>query len=117
MDTKASPGFIPSTRLRNLTPRGTIEGAASSLVASVPVLEWRAAPGEKEGMHSHPAMVVYVLSGSKIRFSTPDGKSDERQSAPGTVIWSEPITHAAENLGPGDAHSILIELKGKTAKK
>jgi len=100
-----------------LTPRGTIEGAASSLVASVPVLEWRAAPGEKEGMHSHPAMVVYVLSGSKIRFSTPDGKSDERQSAPGTVIWSEPITHAAENLGPGDAHSILIELKGKTAKK
>ncbi len=83
----------------------------------VRVLEWRAAPGEKEAMHSHPAMVFYVLSGSKIRSSTPDGKSDERQSAPGTANWSEPITHAVENLGPGDAHVILIELKGKTAAK
>ncbi len=83
----------------------------------VRVLEWRAKPGEKEPMHSHPAMVVYVLTGSKIRFTMPAGKSEERESKAGTPIWSEPQTHAAENLGPGEAHSLLIELKGQTAAK
>src|SRR5258707_15580944 len=32
--TRASPDFIPLTRLRNFTPCGIIEGSASSLVAS-----------------------------------------------------------------------------------
>jgi len=31
----------------------------------VRVLEYRLKPGEKEPMHSHPAGVVYVLSGAR----------------------------------------------------
>ena len=83
----------------------------------VRVLEWHAAPGEKEAMHSHPGMVVYVLAGTKMKFTTPDGKSEERESKAGTATWSEPVTHSGENLGPSEARVLLIELKGKTAAK
>jgi hypothetical protein len=38
----------------------------------VRVLEYRLKAGEKEPMHSHPAGVVYVLSGAKLKFSYPD---------------------------------------------
>ncbi len=83
----------------------------------VRVLEWRAAPGEKEPLHSHPGMVVYVLSGTKMRFTTADGKSEERESKAGTAVWSEPVTHSGENLGTSEAHVLLIELKGKTTAR
>jgi quercetin dioxygenase-like cupin family protein len=78
----------------------------------VRVLEFRAKAGEKEPMHSHPAMVVYAVAGSKIRLSTPDGRSEELETRPGTAIWSEAVTHAYENLGPPDAQILLIEMKG-----
>jgi quercetin dioxygenase-like cupin family protein len=39
----------------------------------VRVLEYRLKPGEKEAMHSHPAGVVYVLSGAKLKFTYSDG--------------------------------------------
>lgn len=82
----------------------------------VRVLDFHAKPGEKEPMHSHPAMVVYVLHDGKIRLTTPDGKSVERESKAGTAVWNEPQTHAYENLGPGEAHVVVVELKGKAAK-
>ena len=43
-------------------------------------------------MHSHPAGVVYVLSGAKLRFTFPDGKTEERAAAAGEAIWREPRT-------------------------
>ncbi len=43
----------------------------------VRVLEYRLKPGEKEPMHSHPAGVVYVLSGTKLKVSYPDGRTEE----------------------------------------
>lgn len=33
------------------------------------MLETRGKPGDKVGMHSHPANVVYVLNDSKVRFT------------------------------------------------
>jgi quercetin dioxygenase-like cupin family protein len=83
----------------------------------VRVLEFRAKAGEKEPMHYHPAAVVHVLSAGKARFTTPDGKSEERESTAGTVLWSDAVTHAYEYLGPGDAHVLIIELKGVPARK
>ena len=78
----------------------------------VRVLDFRAKAGEKEAMHSHPAALVYMLSSGKVRFLTPDGKSEEREIKEGTAVWSEAVTHAYENLGPADAHTLLIEMKG-----
>ena len=77
----------------------------------VRVLEYHLKPGEKEPMHSHPAGVVYVLSGAKLKFTFPDGRTEERSAATGETIWREPVTHAVENVGETEAHAIAIDLK------
>ena len=77
----------------------------------VRVVEYRLKAGEKEPMHSHSAGVVYVLSGAKIRFSYPDGRTEEKAAATGEAIWREPTTHAVENIGDTEAHVIAIDLK------
>jgi len=60
----------------------------------VRVLEYRLKAGEKEPMHSHPAGVVHVLSGAKLKFSYPDGRTEERAADTGETIWRDPTTHA-----------------------
>jgi quercetin dioxygenase-like cupin family protein len=77
----------------------------------VRVLEYRLQPGEKEPMHSHPAGVVYVLSGGTIKFTFPDGRTEEKAAATGETIWRDPVTHAVENTGKTEAHAIAIDLK------
>ena len=77
----------------------------------VRVVEYRLKAGEKEPMHSHSAGVVYVLSGAKIRFSYPDGRTEEKAAATGEAIWRDPTTHAVENVGDTEAHAIAIDLK------
>ena len=77
----------------------------------VRVLEYRLKAGEKEPMHSHPAGVVYVLSGAKLKFSYPDGRTEERAATTEETIWHEPTTHAVENVGDTEAHAIAIDLK------
>src|SRR5205814_5925295 len=65
----------------------------------VRVLEYRLKPGEKEAMHSHPTGVVYVLSRAKLKFTFPDGRTEERTAAAGKTFWRDSITHAVENVG------------------
>ena len=77
----------------------------------VRVLEYRLKAGEKEAMHSHPAGVVYVLSGAKLKFTYPDGRTEEKAAAIGETIWREPTTHAVENIGDTEARAIAIDLK------
>ena len=77
----------------------------------VRVLEYRLKVREKEPMHSHPAGVVYVLSGAKLKFSYPDGRTEEKAAATGEAIWRDPTTHAVENVGDTEAHAIAIDLK------
>ena len=78
----------------------------------VRVLEFRSKVGEKIPMHSHPACLVYTFNAGKTKFTTPDGKTVERETKAGQVTWNEPETHASENMGPGEAHALLIEMKG-----
>jgi quercetin dioxygenase-like cupin family protein len=77
----------------------------------VRVLEYRLKAGEKEPMHSHPAGVVYVLSGAKLKFSYPDGRAEEKSAATRETIWRDPTTHAVENVGDTEAHAIAIDVK------
>ena len=77
----------------------------------VRVMEYRLKAGEKEPMHSHPAGVVYVLSGAKLKFTYPDGRTEEKVAATGETIWRDPTTHAVENVGDTEAHAIAIDLK------
>ena len=77
----------------------------------VRVMEARLPPGAKEQLHSHPASIVYVLSGGKVRSHTPDGKAIERTYKDGDVVYREPLTHWAENIDNKTIHLLIVELK------
>jgi quercetin dioxygenase-like cupin family protein len=77
----------------------------------VRVMEATLPPGVKEAVHSHPAYVIYVLEGGKYRNYASDGKTTEGELKTGEVLFREPLTHAAENIGKTTMHMILVELK------
>jgi len=75
------------------------------------VLEAVLPPGAQEQMHSHPASIIYVLSGGTFRSHAPDGKTTDATLKDGDVIYREPLTHWAENTGTTTLHLIVVELK------
>jgi quercetin dioxygenase-like cupin family protein len=77
----------------------------------VRVLDVHAKPGEKVGMHSHPASTLYYLTDGKLKITYPDGRTEERTVKAGTSVWSEAVTHAVENVGANDFHEVHTELK------
>jgi quercetin dioxygenase-like cupin family protein len=77
----------------------------------VRVLEATLEPGVKEKLHSHPAYVIYVIAGGKVRTHNADGTVTEAEFHPGDVIYREPITHWAENIGNTTIRLELVELK------
>lgn len=76
----------------------------------VRVLEATLPPGHREQPHSHPANVIYVISGGKFR-SHAGGKVTESVLETGAVLYRDPLTHWAENTGNTTIHLILVELK------
>ena len=77
----------------------------------VRVVDFRLAKGATEKAHSHPTHVAVFLTEVKIRFTLPDGQTRLREARAGEIAYSEPTTHASENIGSADAHGILVELK------
>jgi quercetin dioxygenase-like cupin family protein len=77
----------------------------------VRVLEALLPPGVKEQQHSHPAYVIYVQTGGKVRNYASDGKITETELKDGEILYREPLTHAAENIGTTTMHFILVEMK------
>jgi beta-alanine degradation protein BauB len=77
----------------------------------VRVLDHLSNPGDKEGWHCHPAMVVHVVSGGTLRITTPDGKSNDVEFKTGDTLYREPVTHCTENIGKTQLHAILVELE------
>src|SRR3954466_13989267 len=82
----------------------------------VRVLEAELPPGVKEAVHSHPAYVIYVLAGGKVRNYAADGKSTATEIKTGDVLYRDPLTHAAENIGTTTMHMILVEMKAPPAR-
>jgi quercetin dioxygenase-like cupin family protein len=68
-------------------------------------------PGDKEQMHSHPAFVVYVIAGGRIRNNFADGKVVEAELKTGDVLYREPQTHWVQNIGTTTIHFLVVELK------
>ena len=77
----------------------------------VRVLEATIKPGDKEQTHSHPAYVIYVIAGGKFRNHATDGAVTDGEFKTGDVIYREPVTHWAENIGTTTIRLILVELK------
>jgi quercetin dioxygenase-like cupin family protein len=72
-------------------------------------------PGEKSVMHEHPASVAVFLTDGSVRFTLPDGKSQDVSSKAGTVQWNAGGKHLPENLGDKPFELILVELKSGPA--
>src|SRR5215467_12957818 len=83
----------------------------------VRVLEAILPAGFKEQVHSHPAYVIYVLEGGRYRNYASDGKVTEGKLKTGDVLYRDPLTHAAENIGDKPMHFILVELKGEAGRE
>ncbi len=81
----------------------------------VRVLHWTVGPHEKTAMHEHPALVSISLSGSKTRYTAPDGKTRDLESKAGQATWSDPQKHSSENLGDKAGEIIQVELRKKPA--
>ena len=77
----------------------------------VRVLEATLKPGDQEKTHSHPAYVVYVIAGGKVRNHAADGAVTEAEFRTGDVIYRDPLTHWAENIGTTTIRLELVELK------
>ncbi len=60
----------------------------------VRVLEYTSKRGDKVGMHSHPAHIVYVIQAGKTRFTLPDGNTTETDAKADDVLLRDPVTHA-----------------------
>lgn len=77
--------------------------------AKARVLRYAPAAGDKTPMHSHPAMVVYVLKGGRVRYTLPNGTVSVTEMKTGQTILRDPVTHADEALDPVEA--IIVEIK------
>jgi quercetin dioxygenase-like cupin family protein len=77
----------------------------------VRVLEYSSKPGQKEAMHSHPAIMLYVIQGGKFKSTTADGKSTEVEYKTGDCVWRDAITHTGENIGTTELKALLVEAK------
>ena len=75
------------------------------------ILEATLKPGDKEKTHSHPAYIIYVIAGGKVRMHGTDGKVTDAEFKTGDVLYREAVTHWAENIGDTTIRLELVELK------
>lgn len=73
------------------------------------VLKYTPHAGDKTPMHSHPATVVYVIKGGRVKSTFPDGSTKITGLAAGASLIRPPVTHADEALD--DVELLLVELK------
>jgi quercetin dioxygenase-like cupin family protein len=78
---------------------------------SVRVLRITYPAGSKSVMHEHPDAMVFMLSGGKMSFATPDGKTQEQESEKDTAMFTPAGTHLPSNVGKTTMDAILVEYK------
>lgn len=78
----------------------------------VRVLRIRYGPREQSVMHTHPDAVGVGLTDFHVRFTFPDGTSQELQEQAGQPFWAPGGPHLPENLTETPIELLLLELKG-----
>jgi quercetin dioxygenase-like cupin family protein len=78
----------------------------------VRVLRIKYDAGEKSVMHGHPALIGVMLTDGKIRFTYPDGNSEEVTVTAGQVLAFPATEHLPENIGDKPFEVVAVELKG-----
>lgn len=85
--------------------------------AAVRVLNVSVAPGSKTAMHHHPDSMIVTLAGGKVRFTTPDGKSQDVDMANDTAQYAPAETHMGANLTKSAMSVLVVEFKGAAPGK
>jgi quercetin dioxygenase-like cupin family protein len=79
--------------------------------AKVRILHFHYGPHEKSVMHSHPDSVVVYLTDAKVKFTFPDGKTQDASGTAGMARFVPASVHNPENVGDKAVDGILVELK------
>ena len=69
-------------------------------------------PREKSVMHAHPPMIGVILTEGMMRFTYPDGRTEEITAKAGQVLNFPAHEHLPENVTDRPFEAIGIELKG-----
>ncbi len=77
----------------------------------VRVIRIKYGAGEKSVMHDHARYVVVNVTDASVKFTTPDGKTEENTNKAGDADWSDAVTHLPENTGDAPLEAVLIEIK------
>jgi quercetin dioxygenase-like cupin family protein len=75
------------------------------------IVRVRYGPGEKSVMHTHPDLVSVFVTDADVRFTLPDGSSEEAHPTAGQAMFMPATTHLPENVGDSPLEVLLIELK------
>jgi quercetin dioxygenase-like cupin family protein len=81
--------------------------------AQVRILRVHYGPHEKSVMHSHPDAIAVYLTDGHMRFTGPDGKTQDLTGKAGEALFTPAQVHLPENTGDAPFEAIVIELKGK----
>ena len=79
--------------------------------ASVRVLSIDYPAGATSKVHQHPDSVAVMLADAKVKFATPDGKSQDQEMKNETATYTPAGTHTPTNIGAGPVKGILVEFK------
>ena len=79
--------------------------------AKVRILRVKYGPHEKSVMHRHPDSVAIFQNDGRVKFTYPNGKTEEKDMKAGQTLFTPAVTHLPENLTDGDMDVILVELK------
>ena len=78
----------------------------------VRVVEYAVDPGERDGTHTHPPKLSYVLAGGTLRISPEGAEPFLSEEETGATHWSERLgRHDAENVGETTVRILLVEVK------
>ena len=85
--------------------------------ATVRVLKVDYPAGGKSPMHQHPDNIVVSLSPAKVRFTMPDGKSEDADLANEAAMYAPGGIHSGTILGAGRVEALVIEFKAAAPGK
>jgi quercetin dioxygenase-like cupin family protein len=67
-------------------------------------------PGDVSAMHSHPDLVMYVMSPAKAEFTEKDGTKRQMTLEKGMIAVVPADTHSVKNIGTTHAKVLLVEV-------
>ncbi len=78
----------------------------------VRVVEYALEPGERDGTHTHPPKLSYVLAGGTLKITPKGAEPFLSEEEAGATHWSEHVgRHWVENVGDTSVRILLVEVK------